>query len=358
MPPFLPGLLVSADIAVLSWVLLEAGGPLNPVSIFFLVYIVLAALVLGTAWAWVIAVLAVGGYGTSFLAPYPEMAVAGAMHPEVRFHFAGMLWAFAATAFLVAGLVARLATSVARRDRALAEMRDRTARNARLAGLATLAAGAAHELSTPLGTIAVTAGELERALGVVTSNVAADLALIRTEVRRCRALLDKLAARAGQPSGEMIQSTTVAAVARDVSAALPAAERGRFDPVLPDSISVTWPAEAVTAALTNLVRNGLQASAPSGLVALDAAADGDDWVQLTITDRGSGMSADELARLGEPFFTTRSEGEGMGLGVFVSCGTVEQLGGSIAFESMPGRGTSVGIRLPRRLTPTAGTETA
>jgi two-component system, sensor histidine kinase RegB len=350
----LPGLLVAADVVILSWLLIDAGGLLNPVSIFFVVYIVLGALVLGTAWAWMIALLAVGGYGILFFAPHEELAVAGAMHPEVRWHFAGMWWAFAATALLVAGLVGRLATSVARRDRALADMRERTTRNARLAGLATLAAGAAHELSTPLGTIAVTAGELERDLGAAPTAVTADLALIQNEVRRCRALLDKLAVRAGQPLGAMLHSTTVAAIAREVSAALPAADRPRLHLNAPEAIAVTWPTDALIAAFANLVRNGLQASAPSGTVAFDAAADGQGWVRLTITDRGSGMSVDELSRLGEPFFTTRTEGEGMGLGVFVSRATIEQLGGSIAFDSMSGRGTTVRIRLPRDLPVTFG----
>jgi two-component system sensor histidine kinase RegB len=73
-------------------------------------------------------------------------------------------------------------------------------------------------------------------------------------------------------------------------------------------------------------------------------------VRLTITDHGAGMPADPLSRLGEPFFTTRPEGDGMGLGVFVSRATIEQLGGSIAFESAVGRGTTVRIRLPRDLT--------
>jgi two-component system sensor histidine kinase RegB len=113
----------------------------------------------------------------------------------------------------------------------------------------------------------------------------------------------------------------------------------------------------LVAALANLVRNGLQASAPSERVVVDAADDDQGWVRLTITDRGSGMSADALSRLGEPFFTTRGEGEGMGLGVFVSRATIEQLGGSIAFESMPGRGTTVRIGLPRDLPVASGADT-
>jgi two-component system sensor histidine kinase RegB len=169
-------------------------------------------------------------------------------------------------------------------------------------------------------------------------------------------LLDKLAVQAGQPLGERLHATTVAAIAAEIAAALPAADRSRLDVIVPVSIAVTWPTEALVAALANLVRNGLQASAPSEHVAFDAATDDQGWVRLAITDRGSGMSADELSRLGEPFFTTRTEGEGMGLGVFVSRATIEQLGGSIAFESMPGRGTTVRIRLPRDLTAGSGAD--
>ena len=285
-----------------------------------------------------------------FLTPHPELVAAGAMHQEVGRHFAGMWWAFAATALLVAALVAQLAKSVTRRDEALAILGDRAARNARLASVAALAAGAAHELSTPLGTIAVTARELERALDGAGQRVAADLALIQTEVRRCRAVLDNLAVRAGQPAGEMPQSTTVAAIVQEVSGSLNTAERERFAPTLSDdALDVTWPREAVTRAITNLVRNGLQASSPSELVILDAAADADGYVRLAVVDRGVGLTPEALSRLGEPFFSTRPEGKGLGLGIFVARATFEQLGGSLVFSSTPGQGTSAQIRLPRHL---------
>jgi two-component system sensor histidine kinase RegB len=348
-PVFAPGLFVSADVIVLSYLLVESGGPLNPVSIFFLVYIVLAALVLGTGWAWTVAALAIAGYGVLFLAPHPEMTVAGAMHPEIGRHIAGMWWAFAGTALLVAVLVGRLAAAVARRDAALLELRERSARNARLAGLATLAAGATHELSTPLGTIAVAAHELERTLAAAPPAVRADLTLIQREVRRCRELLDTLAARAGQPLGEMPRPASIADVMADVSASLTPSDRPRFVADAEDPLDVTWPRDAVVRALANLVRNSLQASPPSTPVTLRARAAGDGRVRLTVADRGTGMTPDVLARLGEPFFTTRPPGSGLGLGVFVSQSTVAQLGGAVRFESTPGGGTTVTIDLPRHI---------
>ncbi len=86
------------------------------------------------------------------------------MHPEIGAHMNGMWLAFAATALVIAVLVTQLVVTIERRDRALEILRDQHARSTRFAGLATLAAGAAHELSTPLATMAVAARELERSL--------------------------------------------------------------------------------------------------------------------------------------------------------------------------------------------------
>jgi two-component system sensor histidine kinase RegB len=69
-------------------------------------------------------------------------------------------------------------------------------------------------------------------------------------------------------------------------------------------------------------------------------------VRFVVADRGTGMPAAVRARAGEPFYTTRAEGAGMGLGLFVTTSTVEQLGGTVEIESIDGAGTTVTIRLP------------
>lgn len=343
------GWLVVADVAILSWLLHGAGGVLNPVSIFYLVYIVLAALVLDRVWGWVITALSIAGYGLLFVAPPNEVAAATSMHPEIGFHVRGMWQAFAATALIVAILVSRLASLIARRDRALAELQERATRDARLAAMSTLAAGAAHELSTPLGTIAVAARELERSLeSVADPQLRGDATLIRGEVERCRRLLHDMAGRFSEPLGEGAESMTVATLLDATIASLPPGERPRvvLTPSEHISIPVRWPPHAVRRALVNVLRNALQASREESAVVVSVDVDAANRVRLQVVDTGEGMTPEVLARAGEPFYTTKPQGEGTGLGLFVARSTVEQLGGSLAFDSRPGSGTAVTITLP------------
>ena len=101
------GALLCLDVVLLSWLLLNSGGVLNPASVFYLVQIVLAALVLGRTWAWGVTALSVAGYATLFLAPTDHLRDAQAMHPEIALHMRGMWIAFALTALIIAVLVTR-----------------------------------------------------------------------------------------------------------------------------------------------------------------------------------------------------------------------------------------------------------
>jgi two-component system sensor histidine kinase RegB len=238
---------------------------------------------------------------------------------------------------------------VERRDRALVEMRERQARDARLIGLATLAAGAAHELSTPLGTIAVAARELERSLDTASAGAGdrrEDIQLIRAEIERCRRVLNDMASRSGGVAGEAPIPRALADLASDVLAQLAPDERRRVDVTLPGDVTIRWPAAAVTRALANIVRNGLHASPPDGRVTLAARREPPARVVITIADRGHGMAPDVRARAGEPFYTTKPEGSGMGLGLFVATSTIDQLGGTLRVASTEGVGTSVDVALP------------
>ena len=120
-------------------------------------------------------------------------------------------------------------------------------------------------------------------------------------------------------------------------------DRARVALVLePAEQAVRWPVEASAQAVTQVLKNALQASAKQ--VTLRGAAE-DAHVDLTVEDDGLGMDAATLARVGEPFFTTRP-GEGQGLGVFIARALVEHLGGSVTIESAPRQGTRVRLRLP------------
>jgi two-component system sensor histidine kinase RegB len=341
------GPLVAADVILLMWVLWRSGGVLNPASVFFLVQIVLAALVLGRTWTWIITALTVGGYAAMYLSPSSELSAAQVMHPEIAIHMGGMWLAFAGTALVIATLVTALVIAIERRDRALEELGDRHARATRFAGLATLAAGAAHELSTPLATMAVAARELERGLetGAGTAGLLDDARLIRSEVDRCRGILLDLSAESGGAPGDSPRPATVADVFAAVVADLRPELAARVRAGAGD-IEVLWPVQAITRAVVNLVQNALHASPATEAVALEAEALPDARVRISVTDRGSGMSPEELARAGEPFFTTKPAGVGTGLGLFVARSTAEQLGGALGLVSTPGQGTTATLLLP------------
>jgi two-component system sensor histidine kinase RegB len=275
------------------------------------------------------------------------------MHPEIALHMRGMWLAFAGTSLIVGILVSRLAMSVERRDRALEAMRDRNAKASRVAGLATVVAGAAHELGTPLATMAVAARELERATAHLPNvdEIRTDTALIRAEIDRCRRVLDEMAGRIAEPMGEAPESRPLDHVLASALERLPPEERGRVTQRMPDGLGVVWPVGVVSRALANLLRNAIQASASGQTVEVTAAIAAGDRVHISVVDRGRGMSAEELARAGEPFFTTKAQGVGTGLGLFVTRSAIEQLGGSVEVVSNAGQGTTATVLLPRDVTP-------
>jgi len=343
----LAGVFVCADVVMLTGLLLRAGGALNPASAFYLVQIVMTALVLGRTWTAIVTALSVAGYTTLFVTPTSGLSAAQLMHPEIGLHMRGMWVAFALTSLIVGVLVTRLAIAVERRDQALALLRDHAARATRFAGLTTLATGAAHELSTPLATMAVAAHEMERALeGTATGGIKADLALIREEIARCRRILDDMTGRSGEPSGQAPRPSSLTDVQRAIESRLTPAEVTRVRTLLDRDTAVVWPVDVVARAIVNLVRNGLQASGDSQGVSVDVAHVDTGHVRIAVVDRGSGMSADHLARAGEPFFTTKPPGMGTGLGLFVTRSSVKQLGGTLTMASEPGRGTTATVLLP------------
>ncbi|MBK9168401.1 MAG: sensor histidine kinase [Bryobacterales bacterium] len=97
-------------------------------------------------------------------------------------------------------------------------------------------------------------------------------------------------------------------------------------------------------ALSALIRNGLEAGSEHAAMTLESGAGG--GLRFVIEDRGHGMSPEVLRRIGEPFFTSKEPGNGMGLGVFLARTVAERLGGSLTYESEQGAGTRATLELP------------
>jgi two-component system sensor histidine kinase RegB len=331
---------IVADILVLTALLAVTGGPLNPFTLLYMVHVAAASVALSRRMAIVVACIVVLAYGVLFL-PGAASLLAEAGSGGFAVHMRGMWLAFAIASFAIVAFVGRLRAALEEREAHVAEMRANIERARRLGSLATLAGGAAHELATPLSTITVIAGELKRKFEAhADAGIRDDVTLLLAEVERCRNVLMQLASDAGTMGGEMKTTLPVADLVGDIVSPLPA-ERIRVD-IATDAL-VHVPRRALSAAMRGLVKNALQADA--GIIEIDVRAV-PSGTRVAVIDHGSGMDDDTLARVGEPFFTTKEPGQGMGLGVFLARAVVEQTGGSLTLSSGPGAGTRAEVVLP------------
>jgi two-component system sensor histidine kinase RegB len=345
------GALILIDIGVLTLLLLETGGPSNPFTIGYLVYITLAAVTLNASWTWAAAAASIVGYGLLFVTPLRSLVDPHAAHAAMQpgwGHQVGMGVAFFVAAILTASFVTRIRLALEARERALADARRTAAKQERLASLTTLAAGAAHELATPLSAIAVAARELDLAAteAGVPAGIVEDARLIRSQVDRCREILDQMSGRA---DASVAHESRVLDPARVVAAMLetfPSDDRERVLLSMPTSAGrVCVPLEAAARALRTLVKNAFDASAPRSPVRV-AVQSQNGFVRFEVRDSGAGMTAETLQRAGEPFFTTKPAGAGFGLGLFLVRTFADRWGGALALSSEPGAGTVATLTLP------------
>jgi two-component system sensor histidine kinase RegB len=252
----------------------------------------------------------------------------------------------------IAYFVRRVTSELARRESELADTRAAQARAERLAALGTLAAGAAHELSTPLSTIAVVARELERRLAqlepvtAIAPDLCEDAQLVREQVDRCRRILEQMAADAGEVPGEPFVDVSLPELIDASTGDL--CTRDRLDVVVDSTAgqrTLRVPRRALSQALRAVAKNALEASPASEVVQIRGRLDDGEW-RIEIRDHGSGMSEEVLSRVGDPFFTTKEPGAGMGLGVFLAQTVLTRLGGGLELRSEPGTGTTARLRIP------------
>jgi two-component system sensor histidine kinase RegB len=340
------GIIMAFDVVLLTGLLYFSGGPSNPFSFLYLVHIALAAVVLRPRWTWALVALSLASFGLLFVKHVPihgqEMHVEGhGAADDFGDHMRGMWVAFGVAACFIVYFVHRVTRALAERETELAAAR-------KLASLATLAAGAAHELSTPLGTIAVVTRELERGLmeSGAAQVAAADARLIREQVERCRGILLQMAADAGDGSGEADAPLAAREIVRGALHDLENADR--VEVTMQDGAdrrTISAPPRLLSMALRAVIENAIQASPPGSPVRLELSA-AEDHLDIEVRDRGAGAAPEVLARAGEPFFTTKGPGRGMGLGLFLTRTVLDRLGGQVRLDSRPGEGMSVTLVLP------------
>lgn len=332
-----------ADVTALTVLLFYSGGSTNPFVSLYLLPIIIAAITLPPVYAWAMTALSVAAYSFLMLVYIPLDMPHGA--GAFALHLAGMWLNFIVSAVLIAFFIGRMAASIRIRDQELARAREDDLRNEQIVALGSLAAGAAHELSTPLATMAVVSGELAREHASDTE-LAASLQILHNQVAACKSILTRLTAAGASGRAEGGHPVALDAWLDELV--------GQWQLMRPTvSVQTRWdgvrPAPQVigeatlSQALLNLFNNA--ADAALGEVELEARRDKHELV-LDILDRGPGFSHEATARAGEVFFTTKRGQGGFGLGLFLANATIERLGGRVTMRHRKGGGARVEVRLP------------
>jgi len=351
-PRGLAGLSLIIDVLVLTGLLYMSGGYANPFSMMFLVYVTLAAFFLDEVWTWGVLFTSTLCFTALFFfhIPLPQLDMhAHHVHhghgEGMSLHLHGMFVAFLVIGVITAAFVTRMNREISEQAKVIADLERAEDERRRLASLATLTAGAAHELSSPIGTLVLIGDDLAREMGE-DPRWSEDVTLMRQELERCRTILQRMRGQSSELVGEVPSRCVVSDIVRDVSSQFDSSRLfSNVAPVVAASSLVTL-RDGLSSTLYNLIRNAFQACDRGEDIHLSVALDNEEVV-FSVIDRGVGMTEDVRRRAGEPFFTSKQPGEGMGLGLYLAKLFVAQVGGILTIESKRGSGTRVDVRIPR-----------
>jgi two-component system sensor histidine kinase RegB len=335
------------DVAGLTGIFYFTGGAANPFVWFYLLPLMIAATILPRRYTWSMAVVTVICYSGLFLVDAP-LDPGHAHHGDAsgfQMHVFGMWMGFVMSAGFVAVIIVGMAHSLRQRDRRLAEAREQALQNERLVALGTLAAGAAHELGTPLGTMAILTAELENEYAdPAHHDLQKKLGILRSQLDRCKEALSVMSADAGADRAESGHRLPVRSYLDEV---IQEWQAQRPDAKLETRIGNTTDNAEIVAertlsqALVNILNNAADASPDA--VRLEAS-----WtvaeLMLTIADRGAGITLDIHDQLGKSPVSTKAGG--LGVGLYLAHATLQRLGGAVTTRNRDSGGTLTRITLP------------
>lgn len=327
------------DVAVLTLLLYFAGGSVNPFVSFYLLPLVITAVVLPRVHAAVMAAVTVACYSGLMFWYVPLPARLDYFH----LHVIGMWCNFVLSAGLIAFFVAHMASALRARERELAQAREQALRNEHIVALGTLAAGAAHELATPLSTMAVITHEMKTAT-VMDDEYMANLDCLREQIAACKTTLEWLrnydTERVSPKAPADCWLRRLVDDWRLLRPGTPLVCRWRGAQPAPrvrchDGLGRT---------LANLLNNAADAS--PAWVAMLGHTSADELI-IEIQDAGAGLAAQVRTYAQQPGRTTKPDGHGLGL--ILANATVARFGGRLQWFDRDGGGICARLALPLRL---------
>lgn len=331
------------DVAALTWQLYLTGGTANPFVSLYLLQVVLGAVMLSPVHAWALigaTSLCFAGLGLHneplALPPTREDAL-------LSLYLQGSLISFVLMAVLLVLFVTRIGQNLRERDAAVAAMRQQAAEHDHIVRMGLLASGAAHELGTPLASLSVILSDWKRMPAFSGDpDLAQDMAVMRAEVERCKAIVTGILMSAGEARGQAPERTTVRRfIAETVEGWNPGGMTVEVRHEMErDPVIIADP--ALRQVLGVLFDNAVEAGARSLSLSTSLA---DDGLRISVRDDGPGFAEEVLARLGQPYTSTKPR-PGAGLGLFLLVNVIRSLGGVVEAWNPPAGGGEVRLSLP------------
>lgn len=339
------------DTLQLTGMLYLTGGITNPFSLLLIAPAVLAATTLPRPYALAIGALTIAG---SVLITFYALPLQGEIVSPQSEHLLAHIVSLSANVLGIAataGYAWAAATEAARMELALDVTQTVLAREQKLSALGTLAAAAAHELGTPLATIAIVAREMARS--ATTDEGREDAELMIAQAVRCREILARLTATPESADDPVHERLSLERLLQEVI------EPHGQGPVRVEAVVTGGPGAApdvrrlpeIIHAMTSLVENATDFARSEVLI---TARFDSRHISIEVRDDGLGFTPDVLAKLGEPYVTSRPSAEGsrsghmgMGLGFFIAKTLLERTGASVDFRNEKRGGAVVLARWPR-----------
>ncbi|MDQ6995113.1 MAG: ATP-binding protein [Mariprofundaceae bacterium] len=333
------------DILFLTLFLYFSGGYSNPFISLYLLPLIIVSSTMGRREVTLTAVIILLCYTVLVFFYHPLFVMQP--HDETsifHLHLLGMWFSFALSVGLIVFFIMRMTHSIQQRDQRLAEMREKAERDNYILALGAMAAGAAHELGTPLATMAVVSHELACDFKD-NDEIVSQVDVMKAELERCKQVLAQLSSNAGQLRAEGGRKLKFDVYVHEITMqwhiTRPHVTMNIYQKVegeAPDFIADV----TLTQALANLLNNAADAS-PQG-ISVNFGWD-EKLLWLEVRDQGCGFPAYVLAHIGEPDIS--SKGTGRGLGLLLSKAVFERLGGSLKLLNPDDGGACARVVLPR-----------
>lgn len=364
---------LTVDVLAIAAFMYLTGGASNPIIWVFLLPLIVTAIMLPQSYAWYMVILTTSMY--TILIAYniplpsiePHIPDPARLHPDMAhysmlmsayatgdrhyydLHMFGMWFGFVFTAALVAFFVVELAKTMKIQERSLAIARENALRDERVISLGTLAASAAHDMGTPLGTIAIVSHELRQEFPLHRfPDLHEKIDIVEQQLDRCKKALSVMSASAGEiraESGHVMRVTSYIDDIINLWRTQKSTVKLNFflDPDIVDEAEIIAE-RTLTHALINILNNASDASGDNRK-GIEFHASWDlQWLRLNVRDHGPGFPPEMVQSAGrQPLISKK---KGLGVGLFLTYSTIHRLGGTIRLYNAEPHGACVEIALP------------